>query len=42
MNIYTIISKEATKKYEDTYLAYNYYEKLSHILKKKLEMDIKY
>ena len=27
MNIYTIISKEATEKYEDTYLAYNYYEK---------------
>ena len=24
MNIYTIISKEATKKYADTYLAYNY------------------
>ena len=27
MNIYTIISKEATEKYADTYLAYNYYEK---------------
>ena len=27
MNIYTIISKEATEKYVDTYLAYNYYEK---------------
>ena len=27
MNIYTIISKEATKKYADTYVAYNYYEK---------------
>ena len=24
MNIYTIISKEATEKYADTYLAYNY------------------
>ena len=27
MNIYTIISKEATEKYADTYLAYNYYKK---------------
>ena len=27
MNIYTIISKEATEKYADTYLAYKYYEK---------------
>ena len=27
MNIYAIISKEATEKYADTYLAYNYYEK---------------
>lgn len=27
MNIYTIISKEATEKYAGTYLAYNYYEK---------------
>lgn len=27
MNIYTIISKEATEKYADTYLAYNYYNK---------------
>lgn len=27
MNNYTIISKEATEKYADTYLAYNYYEK---------------
>ena len=26
MNIYTIISKEVTEKYADTYLAYNYYE----------------
>jgi len=42
MNIYTIISKEATEKYADTYLAYNYYEKLSHVLKKMLEMDIKF
>ena len=41
MNIYTIISKEATEKYADTYLAYNY-EKLSHVLKKMLEMDIKF
>ena len=24
MNIYTIISKEVTEKYADTYLAYNY------------------
>lgn len=42
MNIYTIISKEATEKYADTYLAYNYYKKLSHVLKKMLEMDIKF
>lgn len=27
MNIHTIISKEATEKYADSYLAYNYYEK---------------
>ena len=27
MNNYTKISKEATEKYADTYLAYNYYEK---------------
>lgn len=27
MNIYTIISKEATEKYVDMDLAYNYYEK---------------
>ena len=27
MNIYAIISKGATEKYADTYLAYNYYEK---------------
>ena len=42
MNIYTIISKEATEKYADTYLAYNYYKKLSYVLKKMLEMDIKF
>ena len=42
MSIYTIISKEATEKYAGTYLAYNYYEKLLHVLKKKLEMDIKF
>lgn len=27
MNIYTIISKEATEKYADKYSAYNYYKK---------------
>lgn len=42
MNIYTIISKEATEKYADTYLAYNYYKKLSHVLRKRLELDIKF
>lgn len=41
MNIYTIISKEATEKYAGTYLAYNY-KKLTHVLKKMLEMDIKF
>ena len=42
MNIYTIISKEATEKYADTYLAYNYYKKLSNVLKKMLEPGIKF
>lgn len=35
MNIYTIISKEATEKYVDTYLAYNYYEKTVARLEEK-------
>lgn len=34
MNIYTIISKEATEKYADTYLAYYYYEKTVNRLEK--------
>lgn len=35
MNIYTIISEEATEKYAYTYLAYNYYEKNCHTYRRK-------
>ena len=41
MNIYTIISKEATEKYEDTYLAYNYYEKTVERIKEKARTGYK-
>ena len=34
MNIYTIISKEATEKYADTYLAYNYEKTVERIKEK--------
>lgn len=39
MNIYTIISKEATEKYADTYLAYNYYEKTVARIEEKAKMS---
>ena len=39
MNIYTIISKEATEKYADTYLAYNYYEKTRRNKRKKTDIE---
>lgn len=41
MNIYTIISKEATEKYADTYLAYNYYEKTVERIKEKARTGYK-
>ena len=41
MNIYTIISKEATEKYADTYLAYNYYEKTVACLEEKARTGYK-
>ena len=37
MNIYAIISKGATEKYADTYLAYNYYEKNCRSLEEKCQ-----
>lgn len=41
MNIYTIISKEATEKYADTYLAYNYYKKTVERIKEKARTGYK-
>lgn len=41
MNIYTIISKEATEKYADTHLAYNYYKKTVERIKEKARTGYK-
>ena len=41
MNIYTIISKEATEKYADTNLAYNYYKKTVERIKEKARTGYK-